>query len=932
LAESLLITGPPGSGKSRMALDHFRDDYFRSGHFQSEPGSVLVTPTATMAEHIRHQLARELSPVRPSRVITLAKFLNRTSVPAAASKPALHLAIEEALNQLRPARFQAVTEYRGFRNALASLMEEVERDALPLDLARLYDQVEQGLGWRGAALRNARLRAAGRLARQAPGELPSQIVFDGFFSFSTAELNLIESLATRARIVVTLPEGAPGGNAGDWPGAAAAARSRLLAAGFLEVRCAAVFRTPDLEMFCAATLEQETEEIARRVHDEAARGRPFHEIGIVLRTRDPYAPALKTTLARFGIPARFYFADPLGAHPAVDFLAGAVRAMLDGWDHGELLRLVRMPVSGVGATPDGDRFDFELRNLLPGRGLPLRGLVSREASENPPPAGSSMDASTNVPLDSLLDSFAAMNAWVRDRLEPPEWAARIRTLRALIPQPAIAGNISSQTLDTWTSTACALDAFDEALDETAALLGKTTPPLEGTKGGRGEAPVSHKSAGRIALNDFWRHFEAALELKELRLPDHRRDVVHVFDVFEARQWELPVVFVCGMNERHFPQYHREDPLLNDAARRRAGLKTSTELQREERSLFHLATTRATGKTIVSYARFDDKGDPTLPSFFLDDMLASKKIAPCEIRVRPRPSRGVPGLTNNGPIADPELLERLATAHRTLSPSAIERFLQCPFQFFAGRSLRLRPRPSAPRDRLDMLLQGSIIHAAIAALEEMPLLGAAVFDQEFATGIAKPRIPGGYRTEAVRLEMLRNFTAFLAERSVSRGFEPGWRARVEEKFRIALTPELSVRGRIDRLEVSPSGEALVIDYKYSVAKTIRDRVKNQDKGEVVQAGLYLLAAVKAFGLTPAGMLYCGLKKEVEWDGWHVPLAGLEKIGESCTRDRLAELTNAAAATAVTVFESIASGEISVRPADQGKCAWCDYRDICRIDTQ
>ena len=115
----------------------------------------------------------------------------------------------------------------------------------------------------------------------------------------------------------------------------------------------------------------------------------------------------------------------------------------------------------------------------------------------------------------------------------------------------------------------------------------------------------------------------------------------------------------------------------------------------------------------------------------------------------------------------------------------------------------------------------------------------------------------------------------------------------------------MRGRIDRLETGPHGEALVIDYKYSAPNRIRDQVKNQDKGEVVQAGLYLLAAVKEFGLTPAGMLYCGLKKEVEWGGWHVPLAGLEKIGESCTRDRLAELTNAAAATAVAVFESIVS---------------------------
>jgi ATP-dependent helicase/DNAse subunit B len=927
LAESLLITGPPASGKSRMALDHFR-----AGDFQSGPGSFLITPTATMAEHIRHELARALTPVRPSRIITLAAFLNRTGVPAAASKPELHLAIEEALERLRPARFQTVAEYRGFRNAVASLMEEVEREALdklPPDLAALYEEVELRLSGRGAALRNARLlMAAGSLAGQSPGELPCQIVFDGFFSFSNAELSLIESLAARTRVVVTLPEGALGGDAGDWPGAAAA-RSRLLRAGFREQRCARLFRMPEVEVFCAPTLEQEIEEIARRILEEAARGRPFHEMGIVLRTRDPYAPALKTTLARFGIPARFYFAEVLAAHPAVAFLAGAVRALLSGWDHADVLRLVRMPVSGAGSTPEGDLFDFELRERLPGRGLPFRGLSSREAKEDPP--GMSPVAAL---VGALLDAFAAMNAWTRDRLEPAEWAVRVRTLRALIPQPVLDGNlsrsVSSRRLDAWASTASALDAFEAVLDETAALLGKTTPAPREAKAGLGEASRARKS-GRITLNDFWQHFEAALELKELRLPDHRRDVVHVFDVFEARQWELPVVFVCGMNERHFPQYHREDPLLNDAARRKAGLKTSGELQREERSLFHLATARATGRTVVSYARFDEKGDATLPSFFIDDLLASNKAVPCDFRVRPRPSRTVTGLTNDRPIQDPELLKRLATTHLTLSPSSVERFLQCPFQFFADRTLRLRPRPAAPRDRLDALVQGSIIHAAIAALEAMPLLGAAVFDHEFEAEIAKLRIPSGYRTEAVRLEMLRNFTTFLAERSVSMGFGPGWPARVEEKFRIALTPHLSVRGRIDRLEVGPNGEALVIDYKYSAPNRIRDHVKNQDKGEVVQAGLYLLAAVKEFGLTPAGMLYCGLKKEVEWGGWHVPLAGLEKIGECCTRDRLGELTDAAAATTVAVSQSIASGEIGVRPADERKCAWCDYRDICRIET-
>ena len=51
-------------------------------------------------------------------------------------------------------------------------------------------------------------------------------------------------------------------------------------------------------------------------------------MGIVLRSRDPYAGVVETTLARFGIPAKFYFQRPLGSHPAMMFLAGVLRAML----------------------------------------------------------------------------------------------------------------------------------------------------------------------------------------------------------------------------------------------------------------------------------------------------------------------------------------------------------------------------------------------------------------------------------------------------------------------------------------------------------------------------------------------------------------------------------------------------------------------------
>ncbi len=271
--------------------------------------------------------------------------------------------------------------------------------------------------------------------------------------------------------------------------------------------------------------------------------------------------------------------------------------------------------------------------------------------------------------------------------------------------------------------------------------------------------------------------------------------------------------------------------------------------------------------------------------------------------------------------------QLGDAHRTLAPTSIESFLQCPFQFFAGRTLRLRQRPPVPRDRLDVLLQGSILHRAVAELIRFPLLGAAVFDQVFADECGRARVPATYRTEAVRLELRRHFDAFAADRQV----QLGWNCRVEEKFTFPLNPALAISGRIDRFDTGPRGEALVIDYKYSAGDKIRERVEDTASGDLVQAGLYLFAAARQFGLDPVGMLYCGLRNGVVWDGWHSPIPGLEAIGESMTSSALHDFMNRAAAKAVEVFEAIASGRVVPQPADTQKCKWCDFRDVCRVET-
>jgi hypothetical protein len=71
---------------------------------------------------------------------------------------------------------------------------------------------------------------------------------------------------------------------------------------------------------------------------------------------------------------------------------------------------------------------------------------------------------------------------------------------------------------------------------------------------------------------------------------------------------------------------------------------------------------------------------------------------------------------------------MAARHTVLSPSSLDSFLQCPFQFFGRKTLRLRLRPPVPRDRLDARLQGNIMHSVLADPSCASLLGVEVLNQ------------------------------------------------------------------------------------------------------------------------------------------------------------------------------------------------------------
>jgi len=881
-----LVTGPPGSGKTTLVLDRAR-----AALASSDAAFRLLVPTATMAEHIRNRLAREGLAFRPALVLTLWKFVEDcVPEPPQVSPAILRLVVEQALERRSPAAFRDVAAFAGFRDALTGLVNEFSLAGC--DAARtggllrkhgleapygaavtsLYGDVEAELRRRGLVLRAEKLRAAARaVERGAAGA--SFFLLDGFTSLSDLELSLLGALSRSGEVIVTMPL-SPGSES---------TREKLLAMGFAEHKCERLRARPRELLFVAPTIAQEAGEIARRILEQRASGRPFREMGVILRSEKPCAPALRSVFDRFGIPARFYFSAPLDSHPAVAFLAGIVESLLNGWNHETVLDALRACMAG---DQDFDRFDFAVRLGLPGQGL--ESLCAHAAGPR---------------LPELIEQCAKIEPWRASKETAAAWSARVASLAGLFVPSGTHGPLTPERAEVWRSQAWALRQFRAAMDEAAEAFD-------------GDASVS--------LAEFWAAAKAVLQLSSLRVPDHRRDVVHVMDVLESRQWELPVVFVCGLLEKRFPQYHSQNPLLADDARRRLNrdglrLRTSLDAQKEERFFFDVAASRATELLVFSYPRFNAKGDENLPSFFLDGRQAAAENL---VRARPRPLW--PHQAPPRPaLASPGVLAEVAARRRRFSATSVESFLRCPFQFFAGQTLRLGPPPPRPEDRLDAFLKGSVVHAAIQSWHASGGDIAALVDEALDQAVEEHRAPKGYRTEFERLAMRRVLLRFAADPHLVSGWAPGY----ERKFELELRDDVRVAGRIDRCEVGPDGGAVVIDYKYAGPDRLKELIKGHEEGKIIQVSLYLLALVRLFGLRPAGMCYWALKvKDKPRYGWHTGVLDLD-AGEELTPQALNEMLQQAEQRILAAVDAVRAGRIEATPEEK-TCQYCDYFDICR----
>ncbi|ARZ70959.1 recombinase RecB [Streptomyces albireticuli] len=271
-------------------------------------------------------------------------------------------------------------------------------------------------------------------------------------------------------------------------------------------------------------------------------------------------------------------------------------------------------------------------------------------------------------------------------------------------------------------------------------------------------------------------------------------------------------------------------------------------------------------------------------------------------------------------ASGEAARRLRVPARpaALSPSRAADFMRCPLLYRFRVIDKLPEKPSAAATR------GTVVHAVLERLFDAPAA-------ERTPPRAKGLVPGEWeKLLAARPELAELFTgedgahdadrlaAWLAdaERLVERWFtledptrlEPADRELyVETVIEGAGSSALTLRGFIDRVDVAPSGDVRIVDYKTGKAPSPQFRSE-----PLFQMTFYALVLWRLRGRVPRRLqlVYLGSGDVLTYDPVEAELLAVER--------KLRALWEAI---------ELATDTGEWRPRPTKLCGWCDHQAVC-----
>ena len=420
--------------------------------------------------------------------------------------------------------------------------------------------------------------------------------------------------------------------------------------------------------------------------------------------------------------------------------------------------------------------------------------------------------------------------------------------------------------------------------------------------------------------------------------------IQIMGILETRNLDFENVLLLSVNEDNFPGRLVDTSYIPANLRAGYGLPTLNYHEAMYSYYFYRLLQRARNIDIV-YCSKNDGLSSGEPSRFIQQLRLEKGHAVLEksidIHVTMSPRAEVPAVKD---ASVQTVLKRYLTGKRTLSPSALYKYIQCPYAFYLSYIAGIR-EPVEISDEPDASDFGSVMHESLQeiymriqgkpdgteALKQMPETeirrtverhiekrfdmpsernGAIVSSRRFLTR---------YVQNVIKFD-IRTATPFILNSTE----EP---IEGDIVFDLNGRPEqVKIKGIIDRTDRLPSGTVRLIDYKSGTLKNkARDlsdlfRPENETPGiAVFQILLYALLYSEKYKTEIVPVLY--FARHMEDEGY----TGLIRIGKE-------EITRFSAVAAVYEEELKKILQELFDPSipfcrNRNSCEYCPYASLC-----
>jgi ATP-dependent helicase/nuclease subunit B len=381
----------------------------------------------------------------------------------------------------------------------------------------------------------------------------------------------------------------------------------------------------------------------------------------------------------------------------------------------------------------------------------------------------------------------------------------------------------------------------------------------------------------------------------------------------TRLRSFDAVYVIGADAGHLAPPRLRGVLGHEGLRRELGLPDSADAARQLRE--DLAGLIACSGDVVFSWQAQRNGEANLPGADLQllDLLFARCGMPGSVTAAPAqpepPPMRMPG-TDRAPVLDAGRVPGRLTA------SALADLMACPYRYYARRVLGLG-EGDAVEETLGKGSVGEIIHSVLHDFHTAhPRLADDAPDALAAD--MRARIAGAFRDAiarnfqehawADRLHARADaYVAWaLAREAAGWLFEAGEQSRARP-LGLPDGATLSLEGRIDRIDRSAGGQAL-LDYKLRNAKNVKDSVEG---GDDLQLAFYTL--LEGGDVAEAAYLALDEDTPVQFDqpDPHAAAAALQTLlGD--------------------VFAAMRAGAPLPAHGDEQACSRCEMSGLCRKD--